>query len=320
MYCHACGSQIMDGAAFCPACGAQQGAAVQSQEQPAADNAQAVACAQVDAAEYEEAYYQPGLPEGQDLLDGLGTVRNYLQAIADRMGSFFNNESQIASNNAVLSRKLVPRLKQVANVNEKVDTAPCRLFAIAMAIAAAAAILAVNGLKAGTFLASLLLMVLNIWAFSKRKQKVLYVTAIVGIVFGLHGAIGVIADANSNIQAYLAYSDDAQTRAILGVDGAVADVKFQTAMTFIGALINGVFLGLVSFFLAKWKAKRAIAKQNAQIDAQNQQIIAHNRQVDAQNALVPSDERRKQLASQNQQLVATNQALAQEAELLKNEM
>ena len=281
----------MDGAAFCPACGAQQGAAVQSQEQPAADNSQAVAYAQADAAEYEEAYSQPGLPEGQDLLDGLGTVRNYLQAIADRMGSFFNNESQIASNNAVLSRKLVPRLKQVAQVDTKADTALCRSFAIAMATAFLAFSL---GLNSGSMLAGLLLMVLNIWAFSKQKQKVLYVAAVVGIAFGLYGVIGVITDASSSIQANLALS--------------------------FSMFLWSVIFGLVSFFFAKRKAKKAIAKQNAQIDAQNQQIIAHDLQVDAQNALVPSDERRKQLANQNQQLVATNQALAQEAAVLKNEM
>lgn len=266
MYCHACGSQIEDGSTFCPECGTKQAAAAQPQEQGQADGLQ-LAEYGVTAVAYQETPAQPVLPEGQDLLGGLYAVRNYLQAISDRMDSFLNNEGQIARNNKALSQKLVQRMELAENVNAQDDPTERVWFALAMAASC-------GGFPVLTFLA--------LWAHSKRKTKVLMGVTVVGVV-------GLALAAYSYLFGYRDVLSLIWRLLMAIVLGAVSFFLAERAVNKTASMQNSVIDAMNQKAIEhnrKADAHNALVpseERKQQLRAQNQQLAAAN-QVLAQEA------------------------------------
>ena len=299
MYCHACGSQIEDGSTFCPECGTKQAAAAQPQEQGQADGLQ-LAEYGVTAVAYQETPAQPILPEGQDLLGGLYTVRNYLQAISDRMDSFLNNEGQIARNNRILAQKPVRHVEQLKTVSVQDDPVERVWFAIAM----------MTSCWSVTCMPVLIvLMFLACFAHSKKKTKALVGVAVAGVASAAYLLISYANEIAAKTRLYSKWGL---------VDAEIDQVKFALVPVVTCCLLLGAIVGVISFLAAKRATNKFAATQNSAIDVQNQQAIEHNRKADEQNALLKT--RKQQSAAQNQQLAAANQVLAQEAENLACEM
>lgn len=271
MYCHACGAEIMDGAAFCSSCGAKQGFVPQPQQQVAsADEAVGPDQLQAVADTYEQAYSEPALPEGQELLSGLLVAQDYLQVIADKMASFLNNEGQIKSNRDVMATKPMAHLKPIADVGSH-SVEDDRWLTIAMACSC----LGFN----------LILAAIAVYAYAKRKLNVLRVVSALGLAWFVY-----------TVAIYRGVLMMVVLEVLLGLMGCAAG---RVAARIVKKNAKESLEGKAGDVAAQ---NRSIVESNRQIDEQNAQLALRKQVMAKENERLAAANRA--LALEAQQLTS----------------